>query len=61
MSDELKPCPFCGHAAELIFDDRTRGYRYKVACTHCEVQTEGSAFQNDEFNTNQWNKRVSDA
>ena len=69
MLESLKPlcaCPFCGGEAELVNEtaastliapSRSR-YPHYVQCTKCRVRTEGSAFQNDTYNIECWNRRV---
>lgn len=62
MSDTstLKPCPFCGGEASII-DNRGRPVcRHYVSCDSCGAQTRGTAFENDEFNTWEWNRRIRD-
>lgn len=60
MSEQLKPCPFCGLEAHLI--NTGRGVcRFAVKCVGCGASTGGSAFQNDDFNTRSWNTRPTEA
>ncbi|MBR2208098.1 MAG: Lar family restriction alleviation protein [Synergistaceae bacterium] len=61
MSEELKPCPFCGGEAEVCADENEE---YFVSCTKCtalfgyctdtwgEYETEAAAIE-------AWNRRVS--
>lgn len=35
MSDELKPCPFCGGDAMTCFDDERMIFRHSVECIVC--------------------------
>jgi Lar family restriction alleviation protein len=42
MSDELKPCPFCGGApAEIIFPEECNG-NHLVRCTACGLAVDGA-------------------
>ena len=55
MTEELKPCPFCGGKAELFGTEET-GVFY-VECLDCNV--------NDNFDTAEeaiaaWNRRMND-
>jgi Lar family restriction alleviation protein len=36
MTEELKPCPFCGRKVTLIERDQSEGYRYLIRCENCE-------------------------
>ena len=60
---ELKPCPFCGHKAELSHDYTGSGYSY-IRCTYCGlksptfVKSFDRASDNDAMNY--WNRRVKD-
>ena len=56
MSEELKPCPFCGGKAEIIiFNTGT----VTVGCTNeeCDI-TMGKAFFTDEEAIRHWNRRT---
>ena len=35
MTDELKPCPFCGGDAMTCFDDERMIFRHSVECIVC--------------------------
>jgi len=59
MSEELKPCPFCGGRAKLWYDD-TAGYMgcksdSYVYCGCC--QATGSYKKSDEEAIAAWNER----
>jgi len=54
----LDDCPFCGGIAHQTYANNTGRYSWFVECLECFVRTEGSTFQNDEYNAKQWNKRV---
>ena len=57
---DLKPCPFCGGAAELKIVPSQGGDRYRVACTECGASTWPRiiAPRNAE---KAWNRRTADA
>lgn len=65
MSEELKPCPFCGGEAEVVQFD----FCFSVECTVCDTKI-GDCLCNDSgwvypFNSEQkaikaWNTRSSD-
>ena len=46
MSEELKPCPFCGnkYAGEIEHGDTFIGF-YHIACTKCEAQIVGGTLE----------------
>lgn len=57
MSEELKPCPFCGGKAELYEDH----YQYTdhsawIRCTNCFIHTQTLFGKNEVIQ--QWNTRV---
>ena len=71
MTDELKPCPFCGGEAELFESNISRSVEYSVyiGCPTCGGQTTTTsavpATQYTVDSTRQtvisrWNRRVSD-
>ncbi|TDX30813.1 restriction alleviation protein Lar [Modicisalibacter xianhensis] len=53
---ELLPCPFCGGKAE--FCKVGVNYPFKAGCANCEAFTKGSAFENNEYNAQCWNRRA---
>ena len=55
MSEELKPCPFCGnkYAGEIEHGDTLIGF-YHIACAKCEAQIVGGTL---EAAKQLWNKR----
>ena len=62
--DELKPCPFCGHEAELKLqgNNHTKSRSAIVFCTVCRVERKDSAIRNSQewvanVAVKQWNKR----
>jgi len=50
MSEELKPCPFCGGHAEHIYYDGS-----SVICASCDVQTQVFATEQEAIEA--WNQR----
>lgn len=55
MSQELKPCPFCGGQAEYERQGTSR-QSCIVACTQCGCRHESS--DQDWYNGSQWNTRA---
>lgn len=55
-TEPLKPCPFCGGEAEFKLA-LNRRHPWFIECTKCYVATEGSAYENNEYNANKWNTR----
>lgn len=53
---DLKPCPFCGGVATFVTNPN-RAYKHYVCCRECEAEAGGSAFENNEYNAEKWNKR----
>ncbi len=41
MTEELKPCPACGHHPAILLENEEKRYRYSYACgnTHCGFTT----------------------
>jgi Lar family restriction alleviation protein len=55
MSDELKPCPFCGGKPVLLSNDLSKPF--KIYCFDCEViQCKG--FNEEKYAIEAWNKRA---
>lgn len=55
MTDKLKPCPFCGGEAEMIFWEAMKDAR--VRCKACDVSTHD--YRTPEEAIEAWNKRTS--
>lgn len=58
--DELKPCPFCGGEAEVLyFQDET--YRAQCACVECDVKPYATRYlRSREAAIEAWNRRADD-
>lgn len=57
--DDLKPCPFCGAAAEVQFYEAPTVPRfYWVACTQCQVDTPPQNVVTEQDARDAWNTRV---
>ena len=54
MSDELKPCPFCGGKAELIYIEHYR--ECFVKCLKCKVE-QGHVYSSKKTAVTAWNRR----
>ena len=39
MPNELKPCPFCGHKAKLVYNEKTNCFG--VFCSYCNANVDG--------------------
>lgn len=57
--DKLKPCPFCGAAANIRFDFK---HDYVVFCTNnlCMLNELEYGFDSEEEAVEAWNRRMSD-
>ena len=64
MSEELKPCPFCGEKSAILIDDNIHGRlslnwsHWHVACQECLCQTNGETTAKRAIEA--WNKRIKD-
>ena len=62
MSDELKPCPFCGGAKMVIVEntsgDRQRYWHWNTWCDTCGVETSDEGDKTREAATARWNRRA---
>ena len=49
MTEELKPCPFCGGDAvtEYIGNDHTKTRKLKIKCKDCRIQLTNGAIKHD--------------
>ena len=56
MSENLKPCPFCGEAEALSVDFSTATSRWTVWCSACDSGTFHSADRNASIAL--WNRRA---
>ena len=58
MSEQLKPCPFCGSEAELggVINPFLNERRYQVSCNYCGGQT--LFLQSAEEAVTAWNTRA---
>ena len=54
MDKALKPCPFCGGAAELRHNST---WDYEVRCTDCRAKTRRH-HENSVGAVDDWNRRV---
>ena len=58
MSDELKPCPFCGGMAEIVeIDEGENAGGSCVCCTACLASSNVEFGFKENFISN-WNRRV---
>ena len=58
MSDELKPCPFCGGLAEIVeIDEGENAGGSCVCCTTCLASSKVEFGFKENFISN-WNRRV---
>lgn len=61
MSEELKPCPFCGGGARLQMEFMSDGYEYKaVVCSKCGATMPGNFSINGDQAEWDWNSRAID-
>ena len=56
MTDELKPCPFCGGEGVEILDYRERGWLYAIECLDCNASTGPQREKLDAIDA--WNRRT---
>ena len=58
MTDELKPCPFCGGEAEVRKFTETKYFVqcFFVQCKSCLI---GSTFTSEQLAVDAWNRRIS--
>lgn len=57
MSEELKPCPFCG-SSDVVLQNLTDEDDNYVSCNSCEVQQ--IATHTRDMAIKAWNRRVGD-
>ena len=56
---ELKPCPFCGGAAEIVVVTRhIESNRAVAKCSLCEASTKTFSENKRELITQAWNRRA---
>jgi len=67
MSEELKPCPFCGGQPELhlIGNERSRTRKIIIKCTKCRIMRTDAAIKNsiswlEDIAIKNWNTRTAD-
>ena len=59
MSEELKPCPFCGGKAALRMSWMADGHRYRsVECVECGATTPGNYSEVGDQSAWDWNTRT---
>lgn len=60
MTEELKPCPFCGGKAEVVWMPyiNVEGMGLVVECNHCWAETGYYATREEAIAA--WNRRASD-
>ena len=59
MSEELKPCPFCGGKAALRMSWMEDGHRYRaVECVECGATTPGNYSEVGDQSVWDWNTRM---
>ena len=54
VEDKLKPCPFCGEAAEMVDDPRSENARF-IRCICCGARTDTCYDYNETVHL--WNRR----
>ena len=49
MSDELKPCPFCGGEPEIRYqgNDYTKSRKITIRCPKCRIERRDAAIKNN--------------
>ena len=58
MSEELKPCPFCGTPAVVHITEYDRGSEtYTIDCSHMNCGGSPGVYDSSEEAVNQWNSR----
>ena len=60
MENELKPCPFCGGAAEVYCDREMGGSQYRIKCTNCPADVGRHWYWKKNDAIAAWNRRVND-
>lgn len=53
MSEQLKPCPFCGAEADTFIVDNI----VNVGCPECHIRTRYESLDNVQCAVDAWNKR----
>ncbi len=52
MTEKLKPCPFCGHEAQINKDE------WSIQCSYCPAYM--GYFNTEQEAVEAWNRRVKD-
>ena len=62
MSEQLKPCPFCGSMAyiERIHGKRNKDFPYRVKCTNANCGCRTTRWSGVSGAIKAWNRRESD-